>query len=1721
MPPRDVDFATYAAWNREQEGRVVVEGTHQPYDDATGLPVKKGDPLEGKLTVGYGHLVKDGEDFWSGLSEEQAIDLHARDLQAHAKRAAAIVGEDKFTSLPRTSQIKLIEHEWNGGLRTYKGFAEGVLKGDDERQLAEHHRYVVRRDEKGEVISKKPLARNKAWEALFYPEVAAARHSSGTEEVRKASPAYSRQLAEEEGLGPKLFATEEYQRMAPEKRAGWLAERDPRFAALLESDPERAATMADRFAELGAMQDDTSILDSFAGGFELGMGIAAQTAANAVKIIEDRGLIETRVDDDLLAWANQRQISGRDQIGTDWYDQVAAILGGVPGGIAIPGAATGAAVLALPYLGASATTTALLAPVIGFGSAGYVASRHEGTEEALKRAAIDGSLSLIGPLAQHLPRAARIALETSANYAVSLQDDPTQRGIEALSLGLLAGLPGRRAPIWAMEKAGIKPDSFAGAAEALDESGRMAEARQTVIAELERPLPLAIFSQDGVRYDTLGDALKAEGEAINRTAPYEIAPQDMHDIDMVRFRNREQESLADAREIRVGESGDAPSVDYAPGPGHIRSKPWGSDEELTSAQVEAPEGARAAPSPAGGPGHIGPWGHEARPEQRRRGLFTPRQKKPGEIINPWAKAFGFTIERGNVSPERGVGVGIGETGTSGWWWGATREMKVLRRQNLQVAAHEGGHDIANQDPALARLIGRGPRAQEFEDDLRRVVTILTQAAGQPITGPNGVINVGAIFQHANALPRELRYIPELLSVSYDRTSFSEGMSEFFRLYLTQDSFDVNGQRRTLAQHVPELHRRFEEWVRSLPREQRRAMKRFRDEAHAYVNEDAELSIQRAVGADADTDASLSQGAARIRQAAVDDLAGLENLWNQVKFDGEQVADSFVAAFRGLRGVGEILTGLINRGVPRFIDDPNRPGRRMISTDGGGRPLREVLRAAGTTRAQREEAGRYIIAWQAEELMWQGRESRLSPEQIEAGLAIGERRPELKAMARELQDIAVAMADFGEEAGIFGAEDREKWGRSRFIHSFMRDISDKVEQSTGASIMTGEQGTRRLTGESSRNLRKDWEELILDTHMRTIKLSMENIAKREFVNTMLQPNRGGGRFIETYRPYTRSRGGLTISDAVGNIAHQTGPEWMTVYKDGQARQYRIKDPLAIRSLQALRRPGPIIKFWNDLQSLKRGAITIAPGFMAAAFAKDVGMHAMMTKTGGFALTKMLGGLKSTLLKDRHYREFMENGGGFAALYGNSEVTARDMRRFAQRMGMDPRYLLMAPRDLLKPLNHLSHALENAGRVAEYKAARRQGASARHAVYLGREINTDFSRRGEAAGMRLLSETIPFFGAMIASHDKLIRSVATDDTHKAATALKMGVLALASIGLYEYNRRHAPEYEQDEPDWSKAAFWHFYIPKYDDAGNRLRDSKGRLANHHYTMPKIFEPGLIATMAERTMAELHKSTDADWAGLGLDLAALSLSSFGINIADRSYPIPLPIGVDTLVEQGSNRVLFTGNPIETLEMAGRSASFRRKADTPAFLREWGELTENVPAPDFVKSPARAEALLRGLFGEWVTIAELLTERHLNPDAPTRRIDEIPVVSRFYREPDKYDRAESEFYDRYRKVEEIVKTNEDLRKEAFRPEDRASLRERMMRPESKLARGLETSLDRARAKLADIQRKIEIIKKFPSDKMAPDEKARQIQELIVARRRAMETANSAAEQHEKRMGIR
>ena len=68
------------------EGCVKIGAIHVAYNDETGQPLEYTYPLPRGATIGYGHLIKPGENFQHGITETAAIQLLRSDV-AIAERA--------------------------------------------------------------------------------------------------------------------------------------------------------------------------------------------------------------------------------------------------------------------------------------------------------------------------------------------------------------------------------------------------------------------------------------------------------------------------------------------------------------------------------------------------------------------------------------------------------------------------------------------------------------------------------------------------------------------------------------------------------------------------------------------------------------------------------------------------------------------------------------------------------------------------------------------------------------------------------------------------------------------------------------------------------------------------------------------------------------------------------------------------------------------------------------------------------------------------------------------------------------------------------------------------------------------------------------------------------------------------------------------------------------------------------------------------------------------------------------------------------------------------------------------------------------------------------------------------------------------------------------------------------------------------------------------------
>lgn len=101
---------------KQQEGSVKQDGKHVVYNDQTGKPVPVDAPLPFGATIGYGHLVKPGEDFRGGITEDAATQLLRNDVAA-AERAV----QDNITApITQNQYDALVMLAYNIGSDAFK-----------------------------------------------------------------------------------------------------------------------------------------------------------------------------------------------------------------------------------------------------------------------------------------------------------------------------------------------------------------------------------------------------------------------------------------------------------------------------------------------------------------------------------------------------------------------------------------------------------------------------------------------------------------------------------------------------------------------------------------------------------------------------------------------------------------------------------------------------------------------------------------------------------------------------------------------------------------------------------------------------------------------------------------------------------------------------------------------------------------------------------------------------------------------------------------------------------------------------------------------------------------------------------------------------------------------------------------------------------------------------------------------------------------------------------------------------------------------------------------------------------------------------------------------------------------------------------------------------------------------------------------------------------------
>lgn len=743
---------------------------------------------------------------------------------------------------------------------------------------------------------------------------------------------------------------------------------------------------------------------------------------------------------------------------------------------------------------------------------------------------------------------------------------------------------------------------------------------------------------------------------------------------------------------------------------------------------------------------------------------------------------------------------------------------------------------------------------------------------------------------------------------------------------------------------------------------------------------------------------------RIRQAGVDRYAALlrndQALYGEDTLEGSIASSSWVLA-RMSHAAGGALSAMIDHG--RIYLDPKE---KVIDVREGTTGLRQMFQQLGSPM-EIDRFMAWVAANRARKLMAEGRENLFTKDEIEAGINLstgrmddGRNRGMTYAKAwKEFQQFRDDVLRIAEQSGTISTEQRELWSEEFYVPFYRVLDEDNIGGPSMSSGLSRQQAYKRLKG-GKQNLNDLLENTLLNFH-HLIQSALKNQAARQAVEN---------------------------AEALG-IAHPTTETNRSkkastfVMVDGQKQWYDIEDTLTFKALSALNSTGlntPLMKAGRAFKRLFTNMTTITPQFMIANTLRD-SLSAMATSpTSGVPFKNAVKGA-AVYGNDMNRARMLASGASFSFghVYGQSadeiKASLRGTLRNA-RVISDPKLIPGALLGAWRKWNRVTDFAENVNRAGIWE--RNQGRGKLKAAFESRDL-MDFSAHGEALTVRILIDLVPFLNARIQGLDKLYRSgfkpggkvlfgkgTKADKQAFARFAAVTGALSVLSMMLYLQNMDDE-EYRKLE-DWQRDTYWFF-----------------RIGEDAFFIPKPFEVGAIATLAERALEQFMDPTVAG-KKFGERLGHMLTDTFALD---------LPQIIKPAYELSANRNTFTDRPIETIGMQNLSPSLRVTPNTSRLAEGVSRVMETV-AGEAALSPVQIDHLIGAYLGQvgagTVALADVFWRRAMGEELPARRWSEYQPIRRFYRDlgaPSPYTRYGTDFYNALKEADKAYSNIQHLLK--------------------------------------------------------------------------------------------
>ena len=632
---------------------------------------------------------------------------------------------------------------------------------------------------------------------------------------------------------------------------------------------------------------------------------------------------------------------------------------------------------------------------------------------------------------------------------------------------------------------------------------------------------------------------------------------------------------------------------------------------------------------------------------------------------------------------------------------------------------------------------------------------------------------------------------------------------------------------------------------------------------------------------------------------------------------------------------------------------------------------------------------WVVGNRAGRLMQEGREHNFTPEDIRRLKALNQgQMPDGRSRANEYQKTLAdlnrynkVVVDMAEKAGLVDGQSRQAWERDFYI-PFYR-LMEEHDQSKGPMPSKGLvnqyafktlKGGQQALGDPLQNMLRNWSHLV--------DASLRNQAAKASIEAAIPLGGVIEGTEEVVRQMAKSAG---RSDAV-----------MSILDQGVQRWFAVEDPFLVDALKSIGFSGfqgPAMKVLQKAKHLLTLGVTISPTFRIRNLIRDSLSMIGANPASYNVASNVLTGWKGTKEGTPDFAHILSGGG--VMRYGSwlEGDRAEHVKRLIDA-GVDDKTILTTPQKVRAAMQSAwdwwqktGDRAENVNRVALYKKLRAEGKSHLEASYAARDV-MDFSMQGTWGAVRFLAQTVPFFNARLQGMYKLGRGALEDPRRFSVVT---GAVAMASIALLL-------AYEDDEDwkqreDWDREVFWWF-----------------KIGDTAYRIPKPFEIGALATIAERGM-EAMISDELTGKEFAQRVRSIVMEQMSMN--------PTPQFIKPMIELWANKNFFTGRDIESMGMERLSTSERYGAYTSGVARAVGQTD--------IISPVKFDHLVRAYFG-WlgthiVMAADFAVQPLMGmPDRPERRIDDYFVVGDFAKELPAYQsRYITRLYDQAKKSQEAM----------------------------------------------------------------------------------------------------